>query len=49
MFWLYNGLSPPLMNNILKLKAENLHNIRQAFEFSRTMVQSVYHGTESIS
>ena len=49
MFRFYNGLSPPLMNNIFKLKAENSYNLRQVSEFSRPMVKSVYHGTESIS
>ena len=45
----YNGLSTPLMNSIFKLKAENSYNISQVSEFSRPMVKSVYHGTESIS
>ena len=49
MFRLYNGLSPPLMNNIFKLKAENPYNLKQVSEFSWPMVKSVYHGTESIS
>ena len=49
MFRFYNGLSPPLMNNIFKLKAESPYNLRQVSEFSRPMVKSVYLGTESIS
>ena len=49
MFSFYNGLSPPLMNNIFKLKAENSYNLRQVSEFSRPMFKSVYHGTESTS
>ena len=49
MFRFYNGLSPPLMSNMFKLKAENSYNLRQVSEFSRPMVKSVYHGTESIS
>ena len=49
MFRFYNGLSPPFMNNIFKLRAENLYNLRQVSEFSRPMVKSVYDGTESIS
>ena len=49
MFRFYNGLSPPLINNIFKLKTENPCNLRQISEFSRPMVKSVYHGTESIS
>ena len=49
MFKFYNGLSPPLMNSIFKLKAENSYNVRQVSEFSRPMVKCVYHGIESIS
>ena len=49
MFRFYNGLSPPLINNIFKLKTENSYNLRQVSEFSRPTVKSVYHGTESIS
>ena len=49
MFRFYKGLSLPLMNNIFKLKLENPYNLRQVSEFSRPMVKSVYHGTESIS
>ena len=37
------------MSNMFKLKAENSYNLRQISEFSRPMVKSVYHGTESIS
>ena len=48
MFMFYNGLSPPLMSNMLKLKVENSYNLRQVSEFSRPMVKSVCHGTESI-
>ena len=49
IFRFYNGLSPRLTNNIFKPKAENPYNLRQVSEFSRPMVKSVYHGTESIS
>ena len=49
MFKFYNGLSPPLMNNISKLREENPYNLRHVSEFSRPMINSVYHGTESIS
>ena len=48
IFRFYNGLSPPLMNNIFNLRAENPFNLIHATEFSRPMVQIVYHGTESI-
>ena len=49
MFKFYNGLSPSLMNNIFKSKVENLYNLKHVSEFSRPMVKSVYHETESIS
>ena len=49
MFRFYNGLPPPLMNNIFKLKVENSYNLRQVSEFSRPMVKSVSYETESIS
>ena len=49
MFRFYNGLSPPLMSNMFKLKVEYSYNLRQVSEFSRPMVKSVYHGIESIS
>ena len=35
----YNGLSPPLMNNIIKLKVENSYNL---------MVKNMYQGSESV-
>ena len=37
------------MNNIFKLRVENPYNLRHVSEFSRPMVKTVYHGTESIS
>ena len=49
MFRFYNGLSPPLMNNIFKLKAENPYYIRHVSQFSRSMAKSGCHGTGSIS
>ena len=49
IFRFCNGLSLPLMNNIFKLKVENPDNLRQVSEFSRPIIKSVYHGTESIS
>ena len=49
IFRLYNGLSPPSIKNIFKLRVENPYNLRHVSEFSRPMVKSVYHGTESIS
>ena len=35
--------------NVFKLKAENLYNLRQVSEFSRPIVKTVSHETESIS
>ena len=49
MFRFYNGLSPPLTNKILKLRTENPYNVRHFSQFTRPVVKSVYHGTESIS
>ena len=40
MFRFYNALSPPLINNIFKLRAENPHNLRHVSEFYRAMVKS---------
>ena len=49
MLRFYNGLSPPLMNNIFKLREENPCNLRHVSEFFKQMVKSVYNGTESMS
>ena len=48
MFRFFNGLSPPLTNNIFKLMVANPCNVRQISEFSGPIVNSVYHETESI-
>ena len=37
------------MANIFKLRKENPYNLRKVSEFSRPLVKSVYHGTESVS
>ena len=49
LFRFYNGLLLLLINNIFKLGAENPCNLSYFPEFSRSMVKSVYHETESIS
>ena len=49
MFRFYNELSPPLMNSILNLRAENRYNLKHVTEFSRSIVKSVYYGTEITS
>ena len=49
MFKSYKGLSPPIMDNVFKLRTENPYSLRQVSEFSRPIVKTVYHGTESLS
>ena len=49
MFKSYKGLSPPIMDSVFKLRTENPYSLRQVSEFSRPIVKTVYHGTESIS
>ena len=48
MFKFYKGLSPHIVDNVFKLKTENMHNLRQVSKFSRPTVKTIYHGTESI-
>ena len=45
---LINNLSPPIMNRVFKLNSDSRYNLRQISQFSRSLVKSVYHGTESI-
>ena len=47
MYKVSNELSPPLVNNIFTQK--NFYNLRLNSQFSRPLVRSVFHGTESIS
>ena len=49
IFRFSNVLSPRLMKNIFKLKGENSENLRQGSDYSRTMVNSVYHAAQFIS
>ena len=49
MYKLVNNLSPTIMNRAFKLKSDSCYNLRQILQFSRSLVKSVYHGTESIS
>ena len=37
------------MDNVFRLRTDNLYNLRQASEFSRPIVKTVYNGSESIS
>ena len=43
-----NNFSPPHMNEIFEVRNENLYNLRQ-LSVSRSLLKSVYHGTESLS
>ena len=49
MFKSYKGLSAPIMDNAFNLRAENPYSLSQVSEFSRPIVETVYHGTESLS
>ena len=49
MYKLINNLSPPIMNRVFKLNSDSIYNLRQILQFSKFLVKSVYHGTESIS
>ena len=49
MYKLVNNLSPPIMNRVLKLNSDSRYNLRQISQFSRSLLKSVYHGTESNS
>ena len=40
MFKSYKGLSPPIMDNLLKLRTENPYSLRQVSEFSRPIVKT---------
>ena len=49
MFKVSNGLSPVLMNDIFKLRGEQIFNLRKLSQFYRPKVKSAYSGTESVS
>ena len=49
MFKSYKGLPPPIMDNVFKLRTENLYSLRQVSQFFRPIVKTVFHGTESLS
>ena len=36
------------IDNVFKLKAENLYNLRQVPKISRTIVKTIYHEAESV-
>ena len=45
MFGVSRNISPPIMNDI----DNSRYNLRQISEFSRPLVKSAYHGSESVS
>ena len=49
MYKVSNGLSPPVASNIFTQKNPYCYNLRLNSQFSRPLVRSVFHGTESIS
>ena len=49
MYKISNGLSPPIVSNIFTQKYCHPYNLRLNSQFSRPLVRSVFHGTESIS
>ena len=48
MYKISNGLSTPLMKDIFPI-SRYPYNLRQNSQFSRTRINTVYHGTESVS
>ena len=49
MYKVNNGLSPPIVSNIFTQKNCNPYNLRLNSQYSRSLVRSVFHGTESTS
>ena len=48
MYKISNGLSTPFMKDVFPIN-RNPYNLRQNSQFSRPRINTVYHGTESIS
>ena len=48
MYKVSNRLSPPLVRNIFRKKNSPTNDLRLNSQFSRPLVRSVFHGTESI-
>ena len=48
MYKISNGLSTPLMKDIFPVN-RNPYNLRQKSQFSRPRINTVYHGTKSVS
>ena len=49
MFRIIRNILQPTVNDIFKRKDSSRYNVRQISEFSRPLVKSVYHGSESLS
>ena len=49
MFRVRRNTSTPIMNDIFKHKGNSRYNLRQSSGFTRPLVKSVYHGSESVS
>ena len=49
MYEVRNNFSPSHMNEIFELRNERRYNLRQSSQFFLPLVNSVYHGTESLS
>ena len=49
MYKVSNGLSPPVVSNIFTQKICRSYNLRLNSQFSRPLVRSAFHWTESIS
>ena len=49
MYKLVNNISPPIMNRVFKLNSDSHYNLRQMSQFPRSLLKSVYNGTDSIS
>ena len=47
MYKIYNGISPTIMNAILKLRHRNLYNIRSWTDFDVPKIRTVKHSPES--
>ena len=49
LFLIGRNLSPSIVNNIFKQKDNSRYNFRQISKFSRPLVKSGYHESESVS
>ena len=49
LFKVKNGLSPPFMNKIFVENSQHYYDLRKKAEFKRTIVKTVYNGTETFN